>query len=815
MADRPPSLIGRVPAWAARRPAWVVGGVVLITALALWVVPGLKLQTGIYELFPRGEGAIRALATYGRIFGARQEVVVLVSGADPGSVARGTRLAAAELSRSKAIAEVSSGVQGTALTASLGRSLLLLAGPEAWPAMRGRLTTMKPHVARLRRMLLSPVTPNREVLTSDPLGLSELLLMSGGAGAEVDRDSGLFAAPGGKAALIIARPVRAASDLAFCRELDRELQGVQRRVTHATGGEVKLAFTGGYHYALHIAAALKQDLTLSSFVALGGVVLFMLLFFRSLRLVPLAVLVSGVAVLWTLALAALTVGGLNALSMAFAALCVGMGLDGLIHVTARTRSFAAAPSPTVAALGALAPALLAASLTTVAAFLTFTVSAFDGLSHTGLLAACGLGLTLLLTLLLVPALGSLSSWLSVPVQRSPGRSWLDGLLGRLAGVVVRGRWIVVLVTLTAGGLALSAAPGLRFSAELTDLAPASIPPAKTDREIARHFARGRYGMIVMLRGAEQRALGLNDRLARLLRRWRGEGRVASFRSIAGLLPSRQTQRQRRARLAALNPSALAARLVRELEAAGLDAGAFKPFTLALTDPRELSPAELPDALKPLIQRHLARAQGASVVATVVHPPPEATAADQRRLASDLRRAVAPLDRAVAVEVTGAAVAGYQMAELLRRDLLLVSLLSLGLVLVVLIALLRRLRAVAAAVLSLALTGLAFVGALRALELQIDLYSLMVLPLLIGYGVDDHIYVVRRALSDGVRTAVVESGRAVLATTLTSMAAFGALALCQVPGLRTLGLTAILGLALGLLGSLVVMPALLSLGRKAR
>jgi len=182
MDERPLSLIGRVPAWAARRPGWVVAGVVLITALALWVVPGLRLQSGIYELFPRKEGPIRALAAYGRLFGARQQVVVLVSGTDPGRVARATRLAAAELSRSPLIAEVSSGVQGTALTASLGRSLLLLAGPESWPAMRERLTHMKPQVARLRRLLLSPVTPAREVLTNDPLGLSELLLMRGGAG---------------------------------------------------------------------------------------------------------------------------------------------------------------------------------------------------------------------------------------------------------------------------------------------------------------------------------------------------------------------------------------------------------------------------------------------------------------------------------------------------------------------------------------------------------------------------------------------------------------------------------------------------------
>jgi predicted RND superfamily exporter protein len=41
-----------------------------------------------------------------------------------------------------------------------------------------------------------------------------------------------------------------------------------------------------------------------------------------------------------------------------------------------------------------------------------------------------------------------------------------------------------------------------------------------------------------------------------------------------------------------------------------------------------------------------------------------------------------------------------------------------------------------------------------------------------------------------------------------MAAFAGLLLCQLPGLRALGLTALIGLALALVGSLVVMPALL-------
>jgi predicted RND superfamily exporter protein len=125
-------------------------------------------------------------------------------------------------------------------------------------------------------------------------------------------------------------------------------------------------------------------------------------------------------------------------------------------------------------------------------------------------------------------------------------------------------------------------------------------------------------------------------------------------------------------------------------------------------------------------------------------------------------------------------------------------------------LLRDPRPVAACLVSLVVSAVVFLGALSLLGIDLDLYNLMVVPILVGYGVDDHIYVVRRAVVNGVSRAVTDSGRAVLATTLTSMAAFGALGLCSLPGLKTLGLTAVLGLVICLVGSLVILPALFAM-----
>jgi len=809
------SWLGRLAEAAGRHRLLTLGAVALITALAVLALPRLRFQTGIYELFPHRPGPIADLAEYGVVFGAEKEVVTLVTGTDPGVVTRAARLTAAELARSPLLQQVRQRVQGMV---ALGPSLLLLGGTQTWSAVADRLTApFAPQVKRLRRLLLAPIATNHDALAHDPLGISEIVLA--GLESSVDRQTGSFSSRDGRAALVFASPSprqELQSGGAGGRaqlDLWSELARVKRVVeAHFPSGQISLQFTGAPVYAHYFASTMRRDLTLSSILALCGVVALLLAFFRSVRLLPLAGLIGVLAVCWTLAVAALANSRLNVLALSFAALCIGMGMDALIHILAHTREVGGPPEQRVVlALRSLVPALLAATLTTVAAFLSFSLSAFAGLSLTGLLAACGLCCTMILTLLLVPALGA-------PVAPARRPTLLDRALAELARRVNAHRVLVLAVAGMLGGGAVWAATGLSFSADLTRLAPPQFPPMQTDLAIARHFERHQHRLIVLARGADQeRVLQVNDRVAEELQRLRRLGAVASYRSLSALLPSRATQRARRARLAALNPKQVVERLRGALEQGGLRAEAFEPFYGALTSPRELRLDGLPRTLRPLVRRQLARRSGQWVVATLVYlsaPPTRPTGlqlsggAELSRVQDSLRRLSTGRVR---VHLTGAALAGSQMANLLGSDLLLISLLSLGAVLVLVALLLRRPWPVAATMLSLVWTGVLFAGLLRLLGHELDLYNLMVLPVLIGYGVDDHIYVVRRAVSTGTHSAVVQSGRAVVATTLTSMIALGALLVCELPGLRALGTAAILGLALGLLGALVVMPALLGQG----
>jgi predicted RND superfamily exporter protein len=59
-------------------------------------------------------------------------------------------------------------------------------------------------------------------------------------------------------------------------------------------------------------------------------------------------------------------------------------------------------------------------------------------------------------------------------------------------------------------------------------------------------------------------------------------------------------------------------------------------------------------------------------------------------------------------------------------------------------------------------------------------------------------------------AVTRTGRAIMITSMTTLFAFGSLALANFRGIRELGLFAIIGVSFSLLTSIVLLPALMRL-----
>jgi len=182
-----------------------------------------------------------------------------------------------------------------------------------------------------------------------------------------------------------------------------------------------------------------------------------------------------------------------------------------------------------------------------------------------------------------------------------------------------------------------------------------------------------------------------------------------------------------------------------------------------------------------------------------------------RLADTVKLLQRSADGPLGGQVTGMPLLEDQLRKLLERDLLHITLASLGLVVMLLVIYYRRVRPVVVVLLPLTLAWVLFGTSLVVLGIPLHLYNLLAVPLVIGYGIDDHIFLVHRyQVSGDIRTSLATAGRAIILTTLSTVAGFLALLIAHFPGLRQFGLSGALAVLLCLLAALLVLPALLSL-----
>jgi hopanoid biosynthesis associated RND transporter like protein HpnN len=122
---------------------------------------------------------------------------------------------------------------------------------------------------------------------------------------------------------------------------------------------------------------------------------------------------------------------------------------------------------------------------------------------------------------------------------------------------------------------------------------------------------------------------------------------------------------------------------------------------------------------------------------------------------------------------------------------------------------RRLGDVALIITPLCLAGLLTGAAMRLIGLEFNFANVIVLPLLLGIGVDSAIHLVHRHRAQpDRRLGETSTVSAILFSALTTMAGFGSLALSPHPGTASMGLLLLLGVTLTVACTLVLIPALL-------
>lgn len=216
---------------------------------------------------------------------------------------------------------------------------------------------------------------------------------------------------------------------------------------------VQVRLTGDVALAQEELMTVSRGAGWSALAALVLVTVVLVWGLRSARLIVASLVTLLVGLSWTAAFAAIAVGSLNMISVAFAVLYIGLGIDYAIHFCLRYRAIVeSAPTRadsdrrfTAAALERTAEetgtSLVLCAFTTGAGFLAFVPTSFAGIAELGVIGAGGMLVNLVASLSLLPALLALMPMANqshahknFAAQSRTDLSAAQGGLGRVAGV---------------------------------------------------------------------------------------------------------------------------------------------------------------------------------------------------------------------------------------------------------------------------------------------------------------------------------------------------------------------------------------------
>jgi hopanoid biosynthesis associated RND transporter like protein HpnN len=225
-----------------------------------------------------------------------------------------------------------------------------------------------------------------------------------------------------------------------------------------TGASVRL--TGGAVLANEELLSVSRGMGTALLLSISMVTLIMILGLNSIRLVAFTLISLVTGLLLTAAFATLAIGELNLISVAFAVLYIGLGIDFAIHYCLRYREFHLLGSTNIFAIGEtsrnLGQSLVICTITTAIGFFAFIPTDYRGVAELGLISGVGMFISLFVTMTLLPALlwtFPLSSTSRNNSSSQPARfTWLTNIPMIHAGKLILVAAMIIIVSL---GLAIN------------------------------------------------------------------------------------------------------------------------------------------------------------------------------------------------------------------------------------------------------------------------------------------------------------------------------------------------------------------------
>ncbi|MEZ4459301.1 MAG: MMPL family transporter [bacterium] len=673
---------------------------------------------------------------------------------------------------------------------------------------------------------------------------------------------------------IVVRFVESSTDLVATNKLLDEVRKIAKDLKPETyNPEMTVELGGGLVKRQAEYKSILNDVVTSAFFTIFGLCFVLAVYFRRFRAIAIVLTPLVMGIVWTLALAFLIYGELTTVTVFIFAILLGLGIDFSIHLLSGYDHARAEGNDPVEALvycySSTGKATVLGALTTFVTFVVLSFAQFRGLSQFGTVAALGVLSSLAAMMIVLPALVLTFQNLRpyAPTAADDRQHFLDNLI--TDGFIEKWSKFALILALILTSLAAFEFHNVEFEEnfrKIGKIEPFWVDPVEQQRQemevltgkiakrTAKHIfssarsVRQRIDPTTFVMDREQADVGdkytsavsgkqsstptlmlfddaqTAERVYNVMKGMFDSGEINTISSLASVyafLPG--THEEQQARLAEI--AKIKEMLDKEGTAFLSDKDREKVEELQeKLDVKEITIKDLPEWTKHLFKEAGPKAKPAA--------PGEPYAfeyliyinesIDQMK-GEEARRFLAQVAEVRAktgenLRIGSQSYIYIAMLDEIKTDGARMMLIAIGFVFVILAIGFRSPFRGAIAMMPLAMGTMWTFGFMGWFGIKLDFFNVIIIPVLVGIGVDDGLHFYHHYLHEGrgsVANVFRKVGSAILMTSVTSIIGFGGLAVTNHRGLQSIGYVAITGIICALLSTLLLMPSLIWFAEKMK
>jgi len=589
------------------------------------------------------------------------------------------------------------------------------------------------------------------------------------------------------------------SDIRKCRVLENE---VMFSISKIPGiDNFKIHITGEVKETLGEEGRLIKEVFDTGWVSIITICIILMIFYFRIPLGPiLALLPLAMGITWTLALAYLFIGHLTMITLSLGIILLGLGLDAALHLLARyveeRRKNLSAEIAFETIILETGPAISTGALTSAAAFFAITITEFKGFYEFGLIAGLGMVCTMVAILLIFPALLILLEKHHLVVVFGPSKLYQNQFVRSPFTRWKLNAALLAFITIICLPMGIQS----EFEYNFDKL---QFPNQNTVADSILLAAGEELGSpTVIISSTPEEAAQLTKYIWEYMAKDTITPTIHTVLSFEDMLPTNQEEKL------------LLIESIKQMVTPEIISKADSVYKKALTklknswDVTKLKTSDLPINF----QNKFVGKNSEPGNFTFIFPSIDLNnGLNCIAFAEDTRKI--KVNDSTVYYTSGIAVVYSDLLELMKPDTLKALCIALFTVLLLIYYDTKSFRATLLVFCPLVLGILWTLGLMKLFGIKINHFNLVVLPAMIGIGIDNSVHIYHRYLEEGLGSlhfVVKKTGTVVLVTSLTSLAGFFGLAFSSHQGLYSMGITAIIGITTTFIASILFVPMLLGI-----